>query len=46
MVVFFSLLHFVMLKYLFNNYSLFFSNFILIFYHKKALNRMVESWFH
>ena len=35
-----------MLKYLFNKYSLFFSNFILNFYHKNALNRMVESWFH
>ena len=46
MVAFCSLLHFVMLKYLFNKYSLFFSNFIFNFYHKKALNRMVENWFH
>ena len=36
MVAFCSLLHFVMLKYLFYKYSLFFSNFILNFYHKKG----------
>ena len=46
MVAFCSLLHYVMLKYMFNKYSLFFSNFILNVYHKKALNRMVESWLH
>ena len=45
-VAFCSLPHFVMLEYLFNKHSLFFSHFILNFNHKKALNRMVESWFH